>query len=183
MNTVQQVAALKAKEIDVGFGVMIDAADASSLDKKPLISSTWVLLMQAGHRLAGLEQLDVHDLASERLIISARSVNAHLYDSILASCQEAGFKPNFVYETAQAQVGIDLVEQGLGVMLGTTYIFATHPGSLVHRPIKGFSPLIVDVFSRKDEPNALVLDFIELATEEAHRTSASLRQTSSVQRE
>jgi hypothetical protein len=78
-------------------------------------------------------------------------------------------KPNIAYETMQSQVGIALVDQGLGSLLGAAYVFASVPASLVYRPVDGSDPLAVDIFFRADEHNVLVLDFIELATEEAHR--------------
>ncbi len=124
------------------------------------------------HRLAGLDPLQLDDLAAERLIIPARAVNGPLYDSVIAHCSRAGFRPNIVYETMQSQVGMTLVEQGLGVMLGATYVFAAIPQSLTWRPIDGFDALTVKMFSRPDERNALILDFIELAVEEARRVQA-----------
>jgi DNA-binding transcriptional LysR family regulator len=180
MNTVQQVAALRANEIDVGFGALLNAADGSGLEQTTLLSSDWVLLMPRGHRLATLDRLRVDDLASERLIIFERSINAPLYDGVVEACGNAGFKPNFVYETSQAQIGVDLVEQGLGVMLGTTYVFATHPEALVYRPVDGFEPLVIDVFSRDGENNPLILDFMELAKEEASKLSALINRKSSL---
>lgn len=173
MNAAQQVAALALNQIDVGFGVPIAPMPSNaSVRGKPLLESGWALLMRREHRLAGLARLQLDDLAAERLIVPARAVNGPLYDSVVAHCHRAGFRPNFVYETMQSQVGMTLVEQGLGVMLGATYVFASIPESLTWRPIEGFDELTVHMFTRSDERNTLILDFIELALEEARRVQA-----------
>ncbi len=168
MNTAQQIAALAKNEIDIGFGVPVGAApNGADVLVQPLLEARWALLMRSDHRLANVDCLNLCDLAQERLIVSARAVNAPLYDSIVERCQQAGFKPNFVYETTQAQVGITLVEQGLGAMIGTTYVFSSLPNSLHYRLINGLDPITVQMLARANERNSLILDFLELAAEEA----------------
>jgi DNA-binding transcriptional LysR family regulator len=156
------------RQIDVGFGVQVSPLP-DEVRAQPLLDSGWALLMRAGHRLAGLKSLQLEDLASERIIVPARAVNAPLYDSVVAHCRASGFTPNFVYETMQAQVGITLVEQGLGVMLGAAYVFSSLPPGLVYRPIEGLDSLTVQMFTRADESATLVLDLIFVAAEEARR--------------
>jgi DNA-binding transcriptional LysR family regulator len=178
MNAIQQTAALATNDIDVGFGVPLGTQDPDpGLRIQPLLESNWALLMRCDHRLAHLDRLRLDDLAAERLIIFARAVNPPLYDGVVAHCQLAGFKPNFVYETMQSQVGINLVEQGLGVMLGATYVFAALPPALDYRLIEGLGPLTVHMFTRAEEHNPLILDFIELAAEEARRVATRLSQS------
>jgi DNA-binding transcriptional LysR family regulator len=113
-------------------------------------------------------------LAGERIVIFARTVNPPVYDSIVEHCLSAGFTPNFVYETMQLQVGLSLVAQGLGALLGAEYVFSTLPSDLVCKPIDGFDQLTVHLFTRADESNPLILDFMEIATEEAIRVQLHL---------
>jgi hypothetical protein len=54
-------------------------------------------------------------------------------------------------------------------MLGATYVFAAIPAALVSRPIDGFDALTVGMFCRRDEGSPLILDFLELAAQEARR--------------
>jgi len=176
MNSVQQIDALAKRQIDVGFGVPTAPLPAhAQLQCVPLLTTGWSLLMRADHRLASLEQLEIGDLASERVIIFARAVNPPLYDIAVERCRAAGFMPNFVYETMQSQVGYALVEQGLGIMLGAAYVFTSLPAGLLARPIEGFDALTVHRFSRPDESNPLILDFIDIATEEARRVQLHMR--------
>jgi DNA-binding transcriptional LysR family regulator len=170
MNARRQLAALATDEIDVGFGVPVEQADRKVLiGSERLLDSGWCLLMRRDHRFAQRKRLRIEELGGERLIVPARSVNEPLYDSVLSRFADAGVKPNIVYETTQSQVGISLVVQGLGSLLGAAYVFASVPESLVYCPVDGFDPLAVKVFFREDEHRPLVLDFIELAIEEARR--------------
>jgi integrase len=52
------------------------------------------------------------DLKDEPLIIFARSVNAPLYDQVVDRFRKEKVEPNFVYETAQAQIGLRIVGGG-----------------------------------------------------------------------
>jgi DNA-binding transcriptional LysR family regulator len=171
MNARRQWTALGANEIDVGFGVPVEPTGHDThVGSENLLDSGWCLLMRRDHRLARRTQLQIGELAAERLIVPARPVNEPLYDAVLARFAKAGVQPNIVYETTQAQVGAALVEQGLGSMLGAAYVFASVPESLVYCPIDGFEPLSVKVFFRDGESSPLVLDFVELAIEEARRS-------------
>jgi DNA-binding transcriptional LysR family regulator len=168
INTAQQITALTRKDIDVGFGILVDATpDNDNVLVQPLFEAPWVLLMRNDHRLAHVDCLDLCDLARERLIVSARSVNPWVYDSIVARCRQAGFKPNFIYETTQAQVGVKLIEQGFGAMIGTTYLFSSLPETLHYQRINGLAPVTVQMLSRLHERNSLTLDFLDLVAEEA----------------
>ena len=171
MNAAGQIEALLQRQIDVGFGVPVSSLPSDGeILSEPILESHWTLLVQDSHRLASLGSIRLDDLAAERLIVPAREINAPLYDSVISHCRAAGFIPNFVYETMQAQVGITLVQRGLGAMLGAAYVFASVPVGLRTIPIEGLDALPVHSFRRVDESRGLVLDFIELAQEEARRS-------------
>ncbi|AIP35001.1 bacterial regulatory helix-turn-helix, lysR family protein [Paraburkholderia xenovorans LB400] len=173
MNARRQWAALGTGEIDVGFGVPVEQSGREThIGSEDLLDSGWCVLMRRDHRFARRTRLRINELARERLIVPARSVNEPLYDSVRARFVSTGVQPNIVYETTQSQVGMALVEQGLGSMLGAAYVFASVPESLVYCPVSGFDPLTVKVFFRGDERSPLVLDFVELAIEEARRLQA-----------
>jgi DNA-binding transcriptional LysR family regulator len=120
-NTAQQIVALKRNSIDLGFGLPAGSVlnDVETLTE-PLLESSCALPVRSDHRLANVDCLNLVDLVHERLITSARGANAPLDDSIVAHSKGAGLRPNFVYETLQAQAGTTLIEQGPGVVTGTT---------------------------------------------------------------
>lgn len=175
MSAPMQVDALQRNLIDIGLGAQVAALPAGSgVHAQSLLLAPWTLLMPPQHRLAGHASLQVKDLAEERLIIFERTVNPALYDNVIADCKRAGFAPNFVYETLQSQVGMSLVNRGLGVMLGAAYVFSDAPGALVYRPIDDMAPLDVAMFTRAGENDPLILEFMDLVLEEAKRTQLAL---------
>lgn len=170
MNSVLQMEALRKSTIDLGIGVqMTPLPDDGSVRAQPILRSRWSLLMRPDHPLAARERLTLDDLAGARIIMFERRLNPELYDRLLATCAAHGFQPDFFYETSQAQVGMSMVGQGLGVMLGATYVFSSRPDGLVRRPIDGMDTLTVNVFSRGAEAEPLILEFITLLAQEARR--------------
>ncbi|WP_229259627.1 LysR family transcriptional regulator [Duganella aceris] len=175
MHAGLQAEALGKDVIDVGIGVpVVMPAGGIGVDARPILSGPWVAVLRDDHRLASREQIQVEDLMGERLIFFERQVVPHLYDTLVGACRRAGFTPNFVYETQQAQVGVAMVGEGVGVMLGAAYIFTAPPSGVTTRPIAGMEPLLVHMFTRSGESDALVQEFMEMVAEEARRTQVAL---------
>ncbi|MYN06556.1 LysR family transcriptional regulator [Pseudoduganella aquatica] len=175
MSSVLQADALQKHSIDVGFGVQVaPLPEDGSLLAQPIFDSSWAVLVREDAPLAARASVTVDDLRSERLIMFERGVNTVLYDRMVDACRERGFTPNFVYQTSQAQMGMSLVSQGMGTMVGTTYVFSAPPAGLVVLPVADMPPLQVQVFSRSGEDRPLILEFIELVAAEARRAQLDL---------
>ena len=170
MHAGLQFDALQKDVIDVGIGVPVAMpAPDSGIQALPALSGPWVAVMRADHPLAAQPSLSVAELATERLIFFERGVVPHLHDLLVATCKRAGFTPNFVYETQQSQMGVSMAGEGAGLMLGAAYIFTALPDGITMRPISDMAPLVVHLFCRAVEHDALINEFIEIAKEEAAR--------------
>jgi len=175
MHAGLQAEALGKDVIDVGVGVPASMpAGGDGIDAQPLLSGPWVAVLRDDHPLAARARISIDDLRDQRLILFERPVVPHLHDMLVAACRRAGFAPNVVYETQQAQVGVAMVGEGVGVMLGAAYIFCAPPPGVTTREIAGLEPLVVHMFTRSGERDALVLEFMELVAEEARRTQVTL---------
>jgi len=173
MNARRQIDALASREIDLGFGVPVGpVAQQSGIEARSVFRSGWSVLMMTDHALASRAALQVSDLEGVRLIVPGRSVNEPIYDNLLVSFVRSGITPNIIYETMQSQVGMAMVRQRVGLMLSAAYVFTELPQGLVARPVDGFDPLDVHLFIRRDESRPLILDFADLATEQAARLAA-----------
>jgi DNA-binding transcriptional LysR family regulator len=173
MNARRQIDALASREIDIGFGVPVGPlARPSEIKARSVFRSGWSVLMMTDHALASRLPLHAADLDGVRLIVPARAVNEPIYDGLLASFARSGISPTIVYETMQSQVGIAMVRQSVGLMLSAAYVFAEVPQGLIARPVDGFDPLDVHLFIRSDESRPLILDFADLAIEQAARLTA-----------
>ncbi len=151
-----QIDALLRGEIDVGLGPAPEAKH-DALCTVPLLEGEWTLVVPRSHALASYRRIPIHLLKEESLIIFQRSLNPPLFGRILAACDAAGFEPRIVFETAQAMVGPNLVDEGIGLFLVASYVLPRLPRTLVARPVDGLGgPLRIIALHRKGpKPPAL----------------------------
>jgi len=168
MVSTQQIKALIAHQIDIGMGVLLANEDqAAKISTRFVIDGRWLLAVPSTHRLAQAKVIHLPDLVDENLIIFSRNINEPLYDAVLASFQGAKIEPNFVYETTQAQIGLRIVKDSGGLMLGADYVLRERHDGIVYVPIEGLPDLKVHIFWREQESSGLVLDFVEFLAEAA----------------
>lgn len=168
MVSTQQIKALIAHQIDIGIGVLLaNENQAAKISTRFVIDGRWLLAVPSMHRLAQAKVIHLTDLVDENLIIFSRNINEPLYDAVLASFQGAKIEPNFVYETTQAQIGLRIVKDSGGLMLGADYVLRERHDGIVYVPIEGLPDLKVHIFWREQESSGLVLDFVEFLAEAA----------------
>lgn len=170
MVSTQQIKALITHQIDIGIGVLLTNEDqTANVSTRFVLDGRWLLAAPRIHRLAQVKVIHLIDLLDENLIIFSRNVNEPLYDAVLASFQRAKVEPNFVYETTQAQIGLRIVKDSGGLMLGADYVLRERHDDIVYIPIEGLPNLNVHIFWREQESSGLVLDFVEFLAEAALR--------------
>lgn len=116
MPTSDQMAALEAGKIDIGFSRPVEAPYDRRFLSELLLEDPIVVAMPRDHRLAP-GPVHVNDLASERFVMSVRANNPTLYDTILGVCTAAGFSPNLVNSSGTWSGVLTLVESGEGIAL------------------------------------------------------------------
>jgi DNA-binding transcriptional LysR family regulator len=113
MSTPEQVAALGAGDIDVGF-VRLPVSD-DRLVVRPVLDERLVAAL--GPRSPWSPRLGLRSVASEPFIIVARARSASFYNHALAICAASGFTPRVVQEANELFTVLSLVGAGLGVSL------------------------------------------------------------------
>jgi DNA-binding transcriptional LysR family regulator len=113
MSTPEQVEALAAGEIDIGFVRLPVAGDR--LVVRPVLDERLVLAV--GPRSPWKARTGLRSVAAEPFIIIARSRSASFYDHALSVCAAAGFAPRIVQEAHELFTVLSLVGAGLGVSL------------------------------------------------------------------
>lgn len=169
-----QYEALLRGEIDVGVAVMFDdpapgLPPGGAIATRRLMASRWRLLVPHDHPLAASDAVDLAVLARQPVIIFARDINPAVYDAIRLACRQAGAELDIVYETTQVQAGVQMARAGMGCMLGTGYVLGAEVEGMRLIPVTGLAPLLMHAFWRDAEARPLVLDFLEIALEEARR--------------
>jgi DNA-binding transcriptional LysR family regulator len=113
MSTPEQVAALGAGDIDVGF-VRLPVSD-DRLVVRPVLDERLVAAL--GPRSPWNPRLRLRSVASEPFIIVARTRSASFYNHALGICAASGFTPRVVQEANELFTVLSLVGAGLGVSL------------------------------------------------------------------
>jgi DNA-binding transcriptional LysR family regulator len=113
MSTPDQVAALRNRDIDVGF-VRRPVSDDRLVMRTVLEER---LVAALGPRSPWVPRLGLRSVAAEPFIIISRTRSASFYDHALAVCAAAGFAPRIVQEAGELFTVLSLVRAGLGVSL------------------------------------------------------------------
>jgi DNA-binding transcriptional LysR family regulator len=113
MSTPEQVEALRARDIDVGF-VRLPLADDRLL-LRPVLDER--LVSAIGPNIRWTARRGLQSVADEPFIVIARSRSSSFYDHALGLCAAAGFSPRIVQEAHELFTVLSLVGAGLGVSL------------------------------------------------------------------
>ena len=114
LATADQLAALEAGDLDVGF--FLEGTPVSEeLDTTAVLRDRSMIGVPSDHPLAGEASLRLADLADETLILFPRERNPALYDEVVALVSAHGARPTRIEEASSRQVAAGLVAAGLGV--------------------------------------------------------------------
>lgn len=123
LTTNEQVSQLRAGELDVG--VLRHPCDTVGLEIGPLLRRPIGILLPTDHPAAGQPIVRLRDLNGSPLIIFPRGMASELYDFILSTCRDQGYRPagfrharnpHFIHGLVLAGFGIHLNERPLGPM-------------------------------------------------------------------
>jgi DNA-binding transcriptional LysR family regulator len=113
MSTPDQVAALRNRDIDVGF-VRRPVSDDRLVMRTVLEER---LVAALGPRSPWVPRVGLRSVAAEPFIIISRTRSGSFYDHAIGVCAAAGFAPRIVQEAGELFTVLSLVRAGLGVSL------------------------------------------------------------------
>ncbi|MEL6964389.1 MAG: LysR family transcriptional regulator [Pseudomonadota bacterium] len=136
MASAEQIEALVADELDVGF-VRTSVPKDRGITVNPLIEEPMLAALPEGHHLGLPERgpLPLEALASEAFVLYRRSTGAGLYDSIIAACNAVGFAPRTEQEAPWVGATLSLVAAGLGVTIVPSTFHRLQLEGVVYRPL------------------------------------------------
>jgi DNA-binding transcriptional LysR family regulator len=158
MTTVQQIEALKAGRIDVGFGRL--RFDDDRVTGEVITEETVVVALPTGHRLAGDPQLSLAELTSEPLLLYPAKPRPSYADQVLEMFRSRGLQPAVALEANEMQTAIGLVVAGIGYALVPQSVRGLHRDGLVYLPLSDAgvsSPTIMN--RRAGDESELVTQF------------------------
>jgi len=162
-NTPDLVEAVQNGSVDVAF-VRPPLGDGQSITVHPLVEETMRIVLPSKHPKARDRSVSLAALAQETFILFPRAIGPGLYDSIIASCQRAGFSPSLGQEAPQIASIVHLVEAGFGISIVPRSIEQIRADGIVYVPIKGEAPrALISLAVRKDNRSAVIRNFVALA--------------------
>ena len=154
MTTVEQIDALKAGRIDVGFGRLRFEDDdiVGELVREEIV----VAALPANHRLLKHKSLTLAKLAAEPLLLYPAKPRPSYADQVLEMFRSRGLKPMVAMEANEVQTAIGLVVAGIGYALVPGSVQALDRAGVVYRPLSDegvTTPIIMN--RRRDDDSEL----------------------------
>lgn len=166
-NTPDLIARLQDGTVDMAF-VRPPFTEGDGIALQPFVDEPMLIVLPSRHPLAGNSSVALTALAEETLILFPRSVGPGFHDSIIASCQRAGFTPALGQEAPQLESIVSLVAAGFGVSIVPQSIEQIRADRVAYVPIRGEAPRApIGLAFRKDERSATVRNFVALVRHQA----------------
>lgn len=133
MTTVEQVEALKAGRIDVGFGRLNfddDDVVGELVREEPV-----VVALPVNHRLVRHKKISLAKLVTEPLLLYPAKPRPSYADQVLEMFHARGLKPTVALEANEVQTAIGLVVAGLGYALVPQSVQNLHRDGVLYLPL------------------------------------------------
>jgi DNA-binding transcriptional LysR family regulator len=154
LTTVQQIQALKAGRIDIGFGrIQIDDPD---VEQEVLFEEPIIAALPAGHPLEN-SQPTLTELAKYPLILFPASPRPSLADVMLGLFRRRGIKVNVIQEANELQTALGLVASDLGVTLVPEQVSRLKRDGIAYVPLAEKSITTPIICSRRKEPPSAIM--------------------------
>lgn len=127
MQSQDQLVAVTQGSIDIG--IVHVRPDRMKLEHLPIFSESLAVVLPEAHPLTQVPHLRLCALADEPMIAISREHGPAVYDAVVSSCVEAGFRPAFKHIARNPTIIFQMVRLGLGVsVVPRSYAQSTFPG-------------------------------------------------------
>jgi DNA-binding transcriptional LysR family regulator len=153
LTTVEQVEALKAGRIDVGFGrlrIEDERITGEVIREEPVVAA-----LPSDHPLSARKRVTLADLEHEPLLLYPARPRPSYADQVLTMFQSRNLHPHVALEANQMQTAIGLVAAGIGYTLVPRGVQDMHRSGMVYRPLADegvSSPIVMNLRSNDDSP-------------------------------
>jgi DNA-binding transcriptional LysR family regulator len=158
MTTIEQIEALKAGRIDIGFGrlrIEDDGIAGEKVRDEPVVAA-----LPVGHRLLAHKQLTLAKLAAEPLILYPAKPRPSYADQVLEIFHSRRLKPVIALETNEVQTAIGLVVAGLGYALVPGSVQALDRAGVVYASLSDADVTTPIIMNRRRDDDSELTGFI-----------------------
>lgn len=158
MSTIEQIEALKAGRVDVGFGRI--RLDDPAVKREVLREERLVVAIPCEHEVASLTNaISLIDVARFDNLVYPRTPRPGYADQVLSLFRDLGVEPVAVHEVQEMQTALGLVAAGMGLCVVPASVHRLRPGEVVYRALaepQAVSPIIMSTRVH-DQSSDLVL--------------------------
>ena len=170
--TPQQIAALRARRIDVGiahaYPGLVD--DPEIMAVRLLEDSLECALLAATHPLAARTWVTASDLADVPFLFMPRSFHAGFYDAVMEAFDDIGLVPRVDATFDGLRTVWSLAANGMGWAIGSRAQRPNPPPNLTAIPVEGLHiPWGFELLWRRDDPSSAVGATLGVLREMRHR--------------
>lgn len=143
-TTLEQLAALKAGRIDVGFGRI--RFDDPAIKRTILRNERLAVALPRGHSLAEPNQsLSLNEVSDEPQILYPRAPRPSYADQVISLFRDHGLEPKIAHEARELQIAIGLVAAEEGIAIVPESISRLRGHDVVYRELaeRATSPIIM----------------------------------------
>lgn len=173
MTTSEQIEALKAGKIDVGFGRL--RVEDPSIRRILLREEPLMVALPSKHPLAELGQsVTLKDLVDQPFLVFPKQPRPSFADQILALFHDRGLKPTKVIEVRELQIAIGLVAAGEGLTIVPSSMHAFIRQDVSYLDLneeRALSPIIMSIRmgEQSDDLKALLQNIYQVYEDERIR--------------
>jgi DNA-binding transcriptional LysR family regulator len=174
MSPAEQLRALEARKIDLGFvGLRPPAAtrNAAALAWECVARHDVVVVLPARHPLAKKGRIKITDLKSEFFVAMSEETHPGSRDGLSGLCQEAGFTPRILQDVDLESGLMTFVAEGLGVTLAREQIRNLPHRGVVFRRLASAVKADYWIAWHREHRSQALCQYIEIVKKQA----ASLR--------
>jgi LysR family transcriptional regulator, benzoate and cis,cis-muconate-responsive activator of ben and cat genes len=159
----EQVAALRAGTISVGFGYHSEE-ESPLVRVRVLFRERLGVVMSKSHGLAARRTLGLADLKHERFVWPPRKEGPRLYDEIIAAFRAHQLTPEIAHEEANGDVLLMLVASGEGISLFPESAAPTILSGAVFKRVRDLDVAVLGrtVWSTQDDRDPLLRSLLEI---------------------
>ncbi len=165
MSTAEQLAALQAEQLDVGFTRLPLPQGMRDCATLPVISGHLALVRPSRPRPARRASLD--ECRDQPFVILSKERSPGLYDLLLALCARHGFHPRIVQEVSELTTALALVRSGMGLSIIPDSLWSRRFTGVEMQPIREAAAVwAVGAAWRRRDSNPALRRFLELLRSE-----------------
>lgn len=135
MTPAEQLRALEARKIDLGFVGLPPPASAGAVQWESIAQHRTVVVLPAKHPLARRRQVSLGDLETSFFVGMSEKTHPGFRDWLNRTCRQAGFTPRVLQDAELEPALMTFIAEGLGVTLAREHLKKLpHPG-VAFRPL------------------------------------------------